>query len=242
MSRMPKVVSAAPRLQAKAQAERHDRRMTALRRIAWALAAVVPLAVLGWVVLGTSLLGVSKVLVSGEHRLTAEQVQSAADVPKGTPLARIDTSAVARRVRALDAVASVTVTRSWPNTLKVTVIERTAAVAVQDGAKYDLLDSTGVQFDSAPTPPRGVVRLQATGDARTAALTVLTGLPTQLRRAVWIVRAASPQEVSLVLRGNRVLVWGSATDGPAKAAAAVALLKLPGHVYDVSSPTVVTRR
>ncbi len=229
MSRMPKVVSAAPRLQAKAQAERHDRRMTALRRIAWALAAVVPLAVLGWVVLGTSLLGVSKVLVSGEHRLTAEQVQSAADVPKGTPLARIDTSAVARRVRALDAVASVTVTRSWPNTLKVTVIERTAAVAVQDGAKYDLLDSTGVQFDGASAPPRGVVRLQATGDARTAALTVLTGLPTQLRRAVWIVRAASPQEVSLVLRGNRVIVWGSPTHPPGQTPPAPAHHNRPPH-------------
>ncbi|MCU1601695.1 MAG: peptidase [Frankiales bacterium] len=239
---MPRVASAAPRLQARAHAARRDRRMTLLRRAAWTVGGLAPIALLAWLLLGTSLLGVSKVVVSGEHRLTAAQVLSAADVPKGTPLARVDTSAIARRVKTLGAVASVSVTRSWPNTLRVFVVERTAAVAVQQGSRFDLLDDTGVQFDTVTTPPKGVVRLQATGEARTAALRVVRDLPVELRRAVWVVRASSPQEVSLVLRGNRVLVWGSSAQGTAKAAAAIALLKLPGHVYDVSSPSVVTRR
>lgn len=242
MSKMTRVVSAGPRLRAKAEAERRARTTTWLRRLGWAAAGVVPLALVAWVVLGTSLLGVSKVVVSGEHRLSAAEVASVVDVPHGTPLARVDTAAVARRVRALQAVASVSVTRSWPNVLRVSVVERTAAVAVANGSRFDLLDDSGVRFDTVSTPPRGVLRLQASGDARAAALAVVRDLPLALRRAVWVVRASSPQQVSLVLRGNRVLVWGSATEPAQKSAAALALLKLPGRVYDVSSPSVVTRR
>ncbi|MDX6220211.1 MAG: cell division protein FtsQ, partial [Frankiales bacterium] len=62
------------------------------------------------------------------------------------------------------------------------------------------------------------------------------------RRVVWVVRASSPQQVSLVLSGNRVVIWGSADQSSQKAAAALALLKMPGRTYDVSSPSVVTRR
>jgi len=71
---------------------------------------------------------------------------------------------------------------------------------------------------------------------------VLQGLPPALRAQVAVVRAPSPEQVGLVLRDRRAVVWGNTSDGRAKAVALVALLRLPGHVYDVSSPTVVTRR
>lgn len=244
MSRTPRVVSATPRLRARAQAARRERLASRLRWVGWGAAGLVPFGLLAWVLLGTSLLGVHKVVVVGEHRLTAAEVERLVDVPPGTPLARVDTGAVARRVRGLEAVASVSVTRGWPHTLRVAVVERTAAVAVPNGSGFDLLDDAGVKFDSVRVPPRGVVRLQAAHDdaSRAAALRVVRSLPVALRKVVWVVRATSPQEVSLVLRGNRVVIWGSADQAGAKAAAALALLKLPGRTYDVSSPSVVTRR
>lgn len=244
MSKMPRVVSATPRLQARAQAARRERQRTWLRRIAWAAAGLVPLGLVAWLLLGSSLFGVRKVVVVGEHRLTAAEVARVVDVRPGTPLARVDTGAVARRVRGLDAVASVSVTRGWPNTLRVSVVERSAAVAVPVGSRFDLLDDTGVRFDTVAVPPRGVVRLLGAHDdaSRDAALQVVRSLPAALRKVVWVVRASSPQQVSLVLRGNRVVIWGSADQAAAKGAAALALLKLPGRVYDVSSPSVVTRR
>ena len=244
MSKMPRVVSATPRLQARATAARRARRGTWLRRARWAAAVAAPLVLLWWVLLGSSLFGVDKLVVSGEHRLTVAEVTRAAAVPRGMPLARVDTAAVARRIRTLDTVASVTVTRSWPNHLRVTVVERTAAVVVQEGGHYDVLDDQGVQVESVTTPPRGVIRLQAgtAPQTREAALDVVRTLPLPLRRVVQVVRASSPTNVSLVLAGGRVVVWGSADQSPAKAAAAMALLKLPGRVYDVSSPSVVTRR
>jgi cell division protein FtsQ len=238
---MPRVLSATPKLQERRQEARRERRATWVRRGAWSLAAVVPLGLLAWVLLWSPLLGLHKVDVSGEHRLTPAEVRAAVEVPRGTPLARVDTAGIARRVRGLAEVASVTVTRSWPHSLHITVVERTAAVAVRRGRGYDLLDETGVRFDTATKLPRGVLLLEADDDSRTAALQVVRGLPAALRRVVWVVRASSPHQVSLVLRGNRVLVWGSPDQPAAKGAAALALLKLPGRHYDVSSPSVVTR-
>ncbi len=245
--RPPRVVSAGPRLAAKAQAGRRDRRRGLLRRASWLLAVLVPLLLLGWVLLGSSLLAVQKVVVTGEHRLTAAQVEAVADVRTGTPLARLDAAGIARRVRTLGAVDRVTVSRAWPHTVKVTVVERVPFVAVPRTHGVLLLDDEGYPLATVATIPRGVVRLEVTdptrGDATTeAALSVLRELPKTLRGALGSVRASSPEQVTLLLSGGRQVLWGGASEGPAKAAAALALLRMPGTVFDVSAPRVVTRR
>ena len=244
---MSPVLSAEPRLKERAKAERHDRRHRFVRRLGWVVAAVLPFVVVGWVLLGSSWLVVHKVVVTGEQRLTAKQVLAAADVELGTPLARVDTGAIASRVRALGPVLSVSVTRGWPSTIKVEVVEREPVVAVGAGKAWTLYDGTGTQLGTATAVPTGVVQLvvQHPGpdDPSTqAALTVLQGLPTTLRALVVSVRASTVEQVGFVLRDGRRVVWGGTSDGAAKAAALTALLKLKGHVYDVSSPSVVTRR
>jgi len=241
------VLTAEPRLQQRARAERQARRATLAKRVGWVLAGVTPFVLVAWVLLGSSWLVVDKVVVSGEHRLTAQQVLAAADVRLGTPLARVDTGAVASRVRALGPVASVSVSRGWPGTLRVTVVEREPVVAVGGGRSWTLYDSTGTRLGGATAVPSGLVQLQVVHPGPTdgptrAALQVLRGLPTPLRSLVVVVRAASVEQVALVLRDGRRVLWGGTSDAGAKAAALTALLRMPGHVYDVSSPTVVTRR
>lgn len=247
MSRQPRVVSAGPRLAARAKAARRDRRQVLVRRAVWSLAVAAPLALLGWVVLASSLLAVQRVEVSGESRLTPTQIERAADVAAGTPLARVDTSAVARRIRALGPVAEVTVSRSWPHALKIKVVERRALVAVPQGKSLLLLDGQGVPLGIAVTIPKGVFRLEVADpsarDATTrAALSVLRGLPKGLVAQLYLMRAASAEQVTLLLRGGRQVLWGGDEDGAAKASAVTALLKMPGTILDVSAPGVVTRR
>lgn len=247
MSGRPGVVSATPRLAARAQVQRQERKRRLLRRGALALAAAAPLVLLGWVLLGSSLLAVRTVVVTGEARLTAAQVEAAASVVPGTPLARVDTAAVARRVRALGPVAAVSVTRSWPHGLRITVVERVPVVGVQSAAGVALLDAQGVQIAVVPALPAGVLRLQVAQPGRDdpateAALGVLRGLPKPLRAQVTTVAASTPEQVTLVLRGGRQVLWGGDTDGGVKAAALRDLLKMPGTVFDVSAPGVVTRR
>ena len=243
---MTRIVQAGPRLTAKARAERSARRLRLAKRVGLVGAALLPLLLLGWLLLASPLLAVRSVAVSGTRLLTAAQVRDAAAVQPGTPLARVDTAAVVRRIRRLRPVAEVHVQRGWPGTLRVRVVERTAVAGLISTRGVTLVDAGGVAFAPAPRLPVGTVRLQVphpgAGDPTTrAALQVLGDLPVTLRTPLRIVRAASPSSVTLVLAGGRQVIWGGAGDTQLKVEAAEALLRMPGRVFDVSRPAVVTR-
>lgn len=246
-TRPPRVVSAGPRLAAKAQADRRDRRRALGTRFSWAMAVVLPLGMLGWVLLGSSWLAVNKLVVSGEARVTSAQIIAAAEVQLGTPLARIDLAAVAHRIRVLDAVQDVTVSRGWPTSLRIKIVERVPFVAVRSPAGVQLLDNDGYSLGPAAIVPAGVITLQVADPTRAdpstaAALTVLRGLPTSLLALLSSAKAASPEQVTLLLKDGRQVLWGGAHDEAAKSAATLALLTFPGTNFDVSAPGVVTRR
>lgn len=241
------VVPAGPRRAAKARADRSARRSRGLRRAGQGLLLLLPLAVVGWVLLGSSWLAVDRVVTTGLGRLSDAQVQAVVDVAPGTPLARVDTDEVARAVGALPAVASVEVERSWPGTLRVAVRERVVAAGVQRDGQIVLVDADGVGFATEPRLPPGVLRLEVEdarpGDATTrAALSVSQALPDALRRRVLAVSAEGPDQVVLRLDGDQRVVWGAPGKTATKAAAALALLRTPGEVVDVSTPGLVVRR
>lgn len=242
-----RVVSAATR---RRERQREHRRHTRRRwggRLLRTVAVGGPLALLVWLAVATPVLAVRTVAVRGTERLTAAQVQAALAVPRGTPLLRVDTAAAERRVRALPAVRAVRVSRAFPGTLRVQVTERVAVAGLLDRGGATLLDASGVPFARARALPAGVVRLQVPrpgpDDPTTrAALQVVDQLPPTLRSPLRIVRATSPAGVTLVLSGGRQVVWGAPEQAELKARVTVALLRLPGRVFDVSRPSVVTRR
>lgn len=241
------ILPAGARLAAKAAADRRARRRRIGRRLLRAAAALGPALLLGWLLLASPLLAVRSVAVTGTVRLTTLQVQTAAAVVPGTPLARVDTAAVVRRVAALAPVAQVEVSRGWPSTLRVRVVERVAVAGIATGGRITLVDATGVPFAPVPVLPAGIVRLQVSRPGPTdpttrAALAVLAELPQPLRGRLLILRAASPVSVTLLLRDGRQVLWGGSGDAQRKGQAAEALLTMPGRVYDVSRPGVVTRR
>jgi cell division protein FtsQ len=247
VSGRPKVLPAAPRLAAKAKAEQSVRRRRLGRRAGLLAAVLLPIALLGWLLLWSPLLAVRTVSVSGTSRLTPAQVRVAADVRRGTPLARVDAAAVARRVEALRPVADVHVSRGWPSTLRIRVVERVPVAGIVAGRGVQLVDASGFAFAAAPTLPAGLVRLQVarpgpSDPATTASLAVLADLPATMRGRVRIVRAASPSSVTLLLADGRRVLWGGVGDTALKVQAAEALLRMPGVFYDVSRPQVVTRR
>lgn len=248
MSRPPRVLPAGPRLAAKIAAQRRDRRHTRHRRLAWILAGLTPVVFVGWVVLSSPVLSVRDVLVSGQSRLSKAEVLAAAAVVDGTPLARLDVGGIATRITRLAPVASVQVSRSWPHTVKITVVERRPVVAVpRKGGSFLLLDAQGAPVVTVRALPAGVLRLlvasPSPSDPTTqAALDVLTALPPSFRARLGSVSAASPEQVELTLLDGRKVLWGGVEDTVAKAAAVVSLIRLPGTIYDVSAPGVVTRR
>jgi cell division protein FtsQ len=211
------------------------------------LLALGLVALVGWVVYGTSVLGVRSVRVRGASLVTAAQVREAARVPRGAALASLNLGAVAARVRRLPPVRIARVTRDWPSTVVITVTERQAVAALRraDGG-FDLIDAAAVVF--AAVPGRGDLPLLRTdrpgpGDPTTvAALHVLASLTGPLRDRLVTLVASAPTRISLELDGGREVVWGDSAQSQTKARVATSLLSRPGRVIDVSAPDVVTVR
>lgn len=213
----------------------------------WAvgISAVALVAITAWVVLGTSVLGVRTIEVTGSRIAGAEKVRAAADVVAGTPLARVDLDQVRQRVSALPSVASVVVSRSWPTTLLIAVTERVAVAAVAVAGGFALVDAEGIVFDTRAQKPDSAVLvkvalLRPEDPTTRAALRVVAALTPPLRQRLSQLVADSPTRIRLELTGGRMIVWGDADNSEKKAQVAAALLSRPVATIDVSSPGVAT--
>lgn len=216
-------------------------------RLAVLVLVLVSLAVLAYLLLTGSLLGVRSVAVAGTIVLTDDQVRAAAAVPIGQPMLGLDPAALAERVATLAPVAQVRVERSWPSTVLLQVTERVPVAFEPTGTGARLVDGGGLFFATVPTPPLGLPELHAMdGEPAQAAATViavLAGPAHQALRAELIaVSADSPADVRLRLRGDRTVRWGSAADSDRKAMVLAVLLSQPGQIYDVASPDLPTIR
>ncbi|WP_175408889.1 cell division protein FtsQ/DivIB [Streptomyces sp. TRM64462] len=205
-----------------------------------------------WTLYGSSWLRVEQVTVSGTRVLTPRQVEDAAAVPLGSPLASVDTDAIEDRLRrALPRIDSVDVVRSWPHAIGLEVTEREPVLVAEEGGKYIEVDAKGVRFATVDTAPREVPLLRLdTGRSpslrrfgaerlRREAVGVVTGLPGRIARDVVSVRVRSYDSLTLELTGGRTVLWGSGEQGDAKTRALIALMKAApkaGH-FDVSAPS-----
>jgi cell division protein FtsQ len=223
-------------------------RWSRLRTLLVLLAGLVLIGVATWVLLGSRLFGVSSVVVSGTSRVSVAQVTDLAAIPTGTPLAQLDTGAVAARVRRLPAVRTVVVRRDWPRSVRIVVRERVPAAVRARGSGFVLVDRTGVVFDEVTRRPAGLPLVSAPVDAGPpalrAALDVLDAVPADVRSQVRSVRATDTDDVTLRLTRGRTVVWGS-TDRSARKGAVLAVLmtRKGAKVIDVSTPDApVTRK
>lgn len=211
------------------------------------LASLVLVVSCAGVVGGTGLFGVARITVVGATITTPDQIRTASAVPGGTPLVRVDTAEVASRVRTLAAVRAVTVSRKWPRTLVIRVVERTAVAVVPVGTGFVTVDPAGVVFQTLAQRPAALplIRLAAPGggDPTTrAAVTVLGALPSELRTLLTALVAEAPARIRLELADGRSIIWGDSTENSAKVRVALVLLTRPGKVLDVSAPNLVTVR
>jgi cell division protein FtsQ len=229
---------------------------TPWRAAFFALAALGVIVGVAWALLDSRLLVVRSVTVAGTHMVSAAEVADAAGVPLGTPLIRVNTGQVARRVEGIRQVASATVTKNWPDGLTITVRERTPVVAVRmTGGGYDLVDPAGVIVRWVAVKPAAMPLYLATvpggalrGDpGLTTAAAVLNELPSWLRPTVVSTAATQPSagnasQVTLRLRDGKTVLWGGTDRAAEKGRELAILIRDPARYYDVSAPgTVVTR-
>lgn len=217
------------------------RRWLSLRYV---LAFVVVVALVGtsiWLVFFSSTLQVKKIEVVGNELLSDGRVREVADIPLGEQLALVDLARADRRVGSLAEVRSVDVTRTWPDGVRISVVERTAVAVVELGGRLRGLDADGVVFREYKAAPKGMPRVRAGAGAGTDALkeaaTVVAALPDDLVTRVDHVEVATVDQITLVMRDQRQVLWGSAEQSELKAEVIDALLAAQkGSVYDVSVP------
>jgi cell division protein FtsQ len=193
-----------------------------------------------WGVYYSSALVTKSVNVIGTHKLTRTQVSLAAQVPLGVPLARQDLDAIAKRTTTLAAIESAAITRDWPSTITVTVVERRPVLALRQSGGYVVVDKSGVAYQTQQVlPPEAVLAEVDPGDTprlREVA-TVAAALPLKLRGKVDRITAGSRDSIALILRSGQIVTWGSSSDSELKAQVVTALLKQkPRSSIDVSSP------
>jgi cell division protein FtsQ len=200
-----------------------------------------------WTVFGTAAFSAETVVVDGASAVSADEIRRVADVPAGVPLARLDTGEIAGRVRTIAPIGDASVTRSWPNTVTITVRERSAVAVFARGDGWVLIDRAGVAFRTVAQRPAELpliaVRNPRPGDdATAAALTVAGQLDDSLRGKLTVLTAQTAEQVTLQLAGGRTVFWGDAQDNARKSTVANVLLARPGKRIDVSDPDVVTVR
>lgn len=226
-----------------------SRRHAPWRPVFFGAVVLAILAGASWALLGSSLLVVRHVAVTGNRLVTAAQVREAARIKPGTPLATVNGGAVAARVERLAPVLSAAVSRSWPDGIVITVRERTPvlAVALTSGG-YQLIDPFGVVVRSAARKPAGMALLSPApavlrgSAAIRAAAMVARQLPPRVRMRLRWVSAVSASAVTLHLAGRVTVLWGGVGRAAQKSAELTLLLRTHARYYDVSDPgTAVTR-
>lgn len=228
---------------------RPPRRRRRRRAVLVTLAAVAVVAVAVWALFGSSLLAVRSVTVTGAGAVPSAEVLRAAGIAPGTPLIRVDTGAVARRVDQITQVQSAQVSRDWPDTVVIAIQPRTPVFAVASGGGFALVDRFGVVVSQVASRPPGMILFDTAADpsslrgnrAVQAAVTVLHELPPRIRRQVRAVAAPSPDAVTLDLRQGVTVLWGGTDRAAAKAAELVILMRTKASSYNLSDPyTAVT--
>lgn len=234
-----------------AERARLDRRRK-IKRIVLAVLIVTGVAALVWLIWFSSVLAVRDVEVEGLTTMNEAQVLRAARVPEGEPLARLDLAQVESRIASLERVSDVSVSRSWPRTVSIDLVERKALVWSRVGQRIRGIDREGIAFRSYRKAPKGLVeakvsvvdsdqRLETTQSVAAVMDLIATKEP-ELRDQVRSISAASKDSIEVGLTKDRTIVWGSVARGDRKLEVLRSLLGIDAARYDVSAPDQPTTR
>ncbi len=116
------------------------------RRIRIALFAITVVAVVaGMTALYRSqLFSIDDVQVIGAERLTADAVRGRAEVPTDATLLRYPAKEIKERLLAYAWIAEAQVTRDFPHTLRIRIVERKPIASVDTGDTFWAVDKTGM--------------------------------------------------------------------------------------------------
>jgi cell division protein FtsQ len=211
------------------------------------------LAALLWIYTATGVLNVKTVEVRGNQVLDADYLRSLSGITGDTHLIKMDVKAVERALMSEPYVAAVDISRRYPNTVALEIIERKPTGAIFQNGKYNILDQEGKVLESADEMPQGLVEIrdlelpllfpgmEVSGKDFAAVTSLLGSLPAALREMTSAVGLSSSRGLYLESSGT-VVIYGDVSSLSRKNAIALmaltGLVELYGNVeyIDVSFP------
>ena len=240
--------------------------LTRARKLLYTAIALALVAVLYVVLVFFSpLLATQTITVRGASLLETTQVEQKLEPLRGVPLTRIDEKRVRELIGQDNVLRSVQVESRPPHELVVTLKERTAIAIVKVGETYHTVDTDGVSLmESSSEPSTSVPLVRLNGDDpqhsdefRTIS-TALSAMPAELLAQVKEASATSTSSITLTLRDNTTVQWGTAQESELKAKVLLSLRQAVAQraqeeassgaqaqkvtVYDVSAPRVPVTR
>jgi len=198
-------------------------------RLLVATACVLGGLLVTYAVLHSPWLRVDRVEVSGLHRTPPAAVSAVARGQLHRPMIDAGGPALVAALERLPWVRAATVTRRWPSTLAIAVLERTPVAQAQVAGGWALVDGTGrvVAVSSSPTsglPTLGTAPWRgrpgaSLGPSAPVLLRALAAVPAGLRPGLAAVVPEDGGAVALVLAGGTTVDLGPPSDLGAKMAA-----------------------
>jgi len=212
-----------PRISRRRQAVARTKKRRSLMRAL--VAGGVLLAV--WIAFFSPLLAVREIALSGAKRTTAEDIARVVDLDSSNNLLLLRADEVEAAVKKLPWVKSVSVDRKLPGTVKLTVTERSPAMAVALGEQRYLIDRRGRVLsptesaeglpvlaglqESLPEPGDRLRSAELNG-----ALQAFSAFPRKLQRDVEAVFAPTVERITFQLSDGIQVRFGAAEDTRSK--------------------------
>lgn len=234
----------ARRVSDKRSRERADRNRKRYRsyvlRFIITVAAVVAIIFGGIFVYRSDLLAVRNVNVTGVSHLTNQEITQLAAVPDSSTLLRLDTAGITERLKTHPWIQSVSIHRSFPDSITIDITERTPAAVVKLSDKSIWVVSTDGAWLSAATKDdwksnHKIIDVSSTLESPVAgsdcndegienAIAVYDGISDKLAKKVKNISAESAAKTTLTLKGGVTVAFGEASDLDLKEADIWALL------------------
>jgi cell division protein FtsQ len=190
----------------------------------------------------TSLIAVRGIRVVGAKSVSSGRILTTSQIRSGGSMAGLNTGAAAARIEQIPQIASARVSKDWPGTVVVTVVERVAAALVPDARGYQVVDGGGVVFGQEAKATGGLPVITVSAPAKAdevvpGALAALRALPATIDRRIAAITASDPYAITLRFTDGSTVNWGGGDDAVGKARDLEDLLRIQGGThYDVSAP------
>ena len=223
------------------------------RRLTWTagVGSVLALAIVVVIVTTSPLMSLRTIRVEGVSRLTSAEVIDQLQPLAGLPLARVSAVDVARELSDVSLIQSVDTRVELPDTLAVSIVERTPLGAVGTAGNFRVVDQAGVELWTDTVRPTELPLIGVAANAEDrgfqAIVEALAVIPTEVLGRIDRITASSADTVAFSLRdSDHQVLWGSSEFSSQKARALPAALQAAGaagsKLIDLSTPETVVIR